>query len=172
MNCPKNAFPLYQDEENEAVSLPSTCLRVTQTTGNFHSFLVQILPWRFRLSRCAQTELSGISLGLPGNLLPFQNILKSSMTPQEHTAAQFDKCRISQMPRSKNASMKTEPSTDMFSRKVPRDQRAIKWFGLKGTLKPSHSIPTFHYPRLLRAPSNLALNTSSDGAATASLANL
>jgi len=30
----------------------------------------------------------------------------------------------------------------------------------------------FHQPRLLRAPSNLALNTAREGAATASLGNL
>jgi len=31
---------------------------------------------------------------------------------------------------------------------------------------------TFHYTRLLKAPSNLALNTSMEGASTASLGNL
>ena len=49
-------------------------------------------------------------------------------------------------------------------------------FGLEGTLEiilfqpPAVGRDTFHYPRLLQAPSNLALDTSKDpGAATASL---
>jgi len=45
--------------------------------------------------------------------------------------------------------------------------RIIAWFGLEGTLK----IIWFQ-PRLLRAPSNLALNPAREGAATASLGNL
>jgi len=34
------------------------------------------------------------------------------------------------------------------------------------------SRDTFHQPRVLQAPSNLALNTAREGAATASLGNL
>ena len=54
----------------------------------------------------------------------------------------------------------------------------IEWFGLEGTLKiiwfqpPAMGRDTFHQPRLLRAPSNLALSTAREGAATASLGNL
>ena len=54
----------------------------------------------------------------------------------------------------------------------------MEWFGLEGTLKliwfqpPAMSRDIFHQPRVLRAPSNLALNPAREGAATASLANL
>jgi len=50
--------------------------------------------------------------------------------------------------------------------------------GWKGPYRSSGSNPpamggdTFHQPRLLKAPSNLALNTARKGAATASLGNL
>ena len=50
--------------------------------------------------------------------------------------------------------------------------------GWKGPYRPSCSTPPamgrdpFHQPRVLRALSNLALNTARDGAATASLGNL
>ncbi|KAF4798930.1 hypothetical protein TURU_059474 [Turdus rufiventris] len=54
-----------------------------------------------------------------------------------------------------------------------------EWFGLEETLKltlfppPALPMDTFHYPRLLQALSNLALDTSRDpGAATASLGTL
>ena len=56
--------------------------------------------------------------------------------------------------------------------------RNIEWFGLQGTSKviqfqpPTMARDTFHQTRLLRAPSNLALNTSREGAGTASLGNL
>ena len=53
------------------------------------------------------------------------------------------------------------------------------WFGLEGTFKTTLFHPsamgrdTFHYPRVLQAPSSLALDTARDpGAATASLGTL
>ncbi|KAJ7401499.1 hypothetical protein BTVI_95604 [Pitangus sulphuratus] len=56
--------------------------------------------------------------------------------------------------------------------------RVPDWFELGGNLK-VHLVPppivdtdTFHYPRLFQALSNLALDTSRDGAATAALGNL
>ena len=56
--------------------------------------------------------------------------------------------------------------------------RITGWLGLKGTLKPSQlqrpvmgRVAT-HQTRLPRAPSNLALNTSEDGAPTAFLGSL
>jgi len=58
------------------------------------------------------------------------------------------------------------------------NHRTIKWFGLEGTLKitwfqpPAMGRDTFHQTRLLRAPSNPALNTAREGAATASVGNL
>jgi len=51
----------------------------------------------------------------------------------------------------------------------------IEWFGLEGTFKghlvqpPAVSRDIFNWIRLLRAPSNLALNVSRDGASTTSL---
>jgi len=56
--------------------------------------------------------------------------------------------------------------------------RIIEWFGFKGTLKiisfqpPAMSRDIFHQPRLLRAPSSLALNPAREEAATASLGSL
>jgi len=56
--------------------------------------------------------------------------------------------------------------------------RIIECFGLEGTLQiisfqpPAMGGDPFHQSRLLQAPSNLALNTASEGAATASLGNL
>ncbi|PKU29536.1 zinc finger ccch domain-containing protein 11a [Limosa lapponica baueri] len=53
-----------------------------------------------------------------------------------------------------------------------------EWFGLEGTLKiiqfqpPALGRDTSHHTRVVKAPSNLALNPSRDGAATASLGNL
>lgn len=44
------------------------------------------------------------------------------------------------------------------------------WFHLIPT--PCHGQDTFHYPRLLKHPSNLALHTSRDGASKTSLGNL
>jgi len=60
----------------------------------------------------------------------------------------------------------------------PFYHRIIEWFGLEGTLKTISFQPramsrdTFHYTRLLKAPSNLALDTAREGADTASLGNL
>jgi len=54
----------------------------------------------------------------------------------------------------------------------------IGWFGLEGTLwtilfqPPAVGRDPFHQPRVLRAPSNLALNTAREGAVTASLGSL
>ena len=56
--------------------------------------------------------------------------------------------------------------------------RIIEWFGLEGTLQLIQFQPhamgrdPFHQPRVLRAPSNLALNPAREGAAKASLGNL
>lgn len=56
--------------------------------------------------------------------------------------------------------------------------RITAFFGVEGTLKiilvqiPAMSRDTFCYPRLLRAPNNLAMDTSRDEVATASLGNL
>jgi len=56
--------------------------------------------------------------------------------------------------------------------------RIIQWFGLEGTLQtisfqpPAMGRDPFHQTRVLRAPSNLALNTAREGAAIASLGNL
>jgi len=50
-----------------------------------------------------------------------------------------------------------------------------KWLGLEGTLKiihPTTGRDPFHQPRVLRAPSNLALSTARERATTASLGNL
>jgi len=53
--------------------------------------------------------------------------------------------------------------------------RIIEWFRLEGTLKiielqaPCHRLLGTHQISLLRAPSNLALNISRDGAFTISL---
>ena len=54
----------------------------------------------------------------------------------------------------------------------------IEWIGLEGTLKPIHpQCPAMgrvatHQLRLPRAPSNLALSTTRDGAPTPSLVSL
>jgi len=55
----------------------------------------------------------------------------------------------------------------------------MEQFRLKGTLQiisqfqpPAMGRDTFHQTRLLKAPCNLASNTSREGAATASLGNL
>jgi len=54
----------------------------------------------------------------------------------------------------------------------------MEWFGLEGTLQiiwfqpPAMGRDTFHQSRVLRAPSNLVLNTAREGAATATLCNL
>jgi len=56
--------------------------------------------------------------------------------------------------------------------------RITEWFVLEGTLwiilfQPrAMGTDPFHQPRLLKAPSNLALDTAREGAATASLGNL
>ncbi|KAK4818643.1 hypothetical protein QYF61_016614 [Mycteria americana] len=56
--------------------------------------------------------------------------------------------------------------------------RIIAWFGLEGTFTghlvqpPAMGRDIFHQIRLLRAPSNLALNVSRDGASTTSLGDL
>ena len=56
--------------------------------------------------------------------------------------------------------------------------RFTEWFGLEGTLKiiwfhpPAMSRDISHQPRVLSAPSNLALSTAREGAATASLGNV
>jgi len=56
--------------------------------------------------------------------------------------------------------------------------RLIERFGSEGTLRcsssnrPAMDRDTFHQTRLLKAPSNLVLNISRQGAATASLGNL
>ena len=67
----------------------------------------------------------------------------------------------------------------MYSHKVGKYYyRIIEWFGLGGTLKliwfqpPAMSRDIFHQSMLLRAPSNLAMSTAREGAATASLGNL
>ncbi|RMB98546.1 hypothetical protein DUI87_24760 [Hirundo rustica rustica] len=58
------------------------------------------------------------------------------------------------------------------------DHKITEWFGLGRTLKtisfppPAMGRDIFHYPRLLQAPSNLAWDTSRDGAATDALSDL
>jgi len=53
----------------------------------------------------------------------------------------------------------------------------MEWFGLEGTLQipqfhpPALGRDPFHQPRLLQAPSNLALNVPRDGASPTSLDN-
>ena len=57
-------------------------------------------------------------------------------------------------------------------------QRIIECFGLEGTLRiiwfhpPAISRDIFPQPRVLRAPSNLALSTAREGPSTASLGSL
>ena len=59
-----------------------------------------------------------------------------------------------------------------------RGHRNTEWFGWEGTLQtiqfqpPAISRDIFHQPRVLKAPSNLALNPAREGAATASVGNL
>jgi len=60
---------------------------------------------------------------------------------------------------------------------TPRMYHRMVWVGrdLKDHLvptPPAMSRDIFHQPRVLRAPSNLALNTAREGAATASLDSL
>jgi len=58
------------------------------------------------------------------------------------------------------------------------NHRIIAYFGLEGTFRghlvqlPAVSRDIFNYTRLLRAPSNLALNVSRDGDSTTSLGNI
>ena len=58
------------------------------------------------------------------------------------------------------------------------NHRITGWFGLEGTLQitqfhpPALGRDPFHQPRLLQAPSNLALNPARERAATASLGSL
>jgi len=58
------------------------------------------------------------------------------------------------------------------------NHRIIEWFGWEGTFRghlaqpPAVSRDIFNQTRLLRAPSNLALNVSRDGASTTSPGNL
>jgi len=64
------------------------------------------------------------------------------------------------------------------SQRVSGYHRITEWFGLEGTLKlisfqpPAMGRDPFHQPRVLKAPSNLALNPAREGAAAASLGNL
>jgi len=64
------------------------------------------------------------------------------------------------------------------TRSVQANHRIMEWFGLEGTLKllwfqpPAMSRDVSHQPRVLRAPSNLALSTAREGAATASLGSV
>ena len=59
-----------------------------------------------------------------------------------------------------------------------QNRRIIEWLRLEGTIKiirfqpPAMGRDISHQPRVLRAPSNLALHTAREGAATASLGNL
>ena len=59
-----------------------------------------------------------------------------------------------------------------------RGHRLMDWFGLGGTLEiiwsqpPARSRDISHQPRVLRAPSNLALSPAREGAATVSLGSL
>jgi len=61
---------------------------------------------------------------------------------------------------------------------ISQNHGVKEWFGLEGTSQilqsqpPAMSRDPFHQPRLLPAPSNLALNPAREGAATASLGSL